>query len=91
MNERRNERARHLAGSLTGRCGFKTQALAIRYVRQWMKEIPPGDSIAIRCESGVPEKQFSIWKKWFQRHENTDWEISDEYKSFFWYKSQAIE
>lgn len=91
MNERKNGRAHQLAGSLTGRCGFKTQALAIRYVRQWMKEISIGDSIAIRCESGVPEKQFNIWKKWFQRHEDPTWEISDEYKSFFWYKSKDIE
>jgi hypothetical protein len=76
---------------LTGRCGFKTQALAIRYVRKWMNEIPVGDSITLRCESGVPEKQFAIWKKWFERHEDSRWEISDEHKAFFWYKSQAIE
>lgn len=91
MNERKNGRARQLAGSLTGKFGPRTQALAIRQVRQWMKEIPVGDSLTVRCESGVPEKQFAVWKQWFQKHEDPNWEISDEYKSFFWYKSQAIE
>jgi len=91
MNERKNARVRQLNGSLTGKFGFKTQALAIRYIRKWMKEIPVGDSLALCCESGVPEKQFTIWKKWFQKHEDSRWESNDEYKSFFWYKSQDIE
>ena len=91
MNERKNARSRLLAGSLTGRVGFKTQALAIRQVRQWMLEIPPGDSISLCCESVLADKQFQIWKKWFIRHEDSNWQISDEHKSFFWYKSKEIE
>jgi len=91
MNERKNARARHLAGSLTGRVGFKTQALAIRQVRQWMQEIPEGDSICLCCESVLANKQFQIWKKWFIRHEDSTWQISDEHKSFFWYKSRTVE
>lgn len=91
MNERKNARARHLGGSLTGKVGPRTQALAIRQVRQWMLEIPPGDSISLCCESVLADKQFQVWKKWFIKHEDPEWQISDEHKSFFWYKSKEIE
>lgn len=77
--------------SLTGRFGPKTQAIAIRQVRQWMKELPEGDSMCLRCESALPDKQFEVWKKWFLKHEDNRWEISDEYKSFFFYKSRFVE
>jgi hypothetical protein len=76
---------------LTGRFGPKTQAIAIRQVRQWMKELPDGDSMCLRCESALPDKQFEVWKKWFLKHEDNRWEISDEYKSFFFYKSRFVE
>jgi len=76
---------------LTGRFGPKTQAIAIRQVRQWMKELPEGDSMCLRCESALPDKQFEVWKKWFLKHEDNRWEISDEYKSFFFYKSRFVE
>ncbi len=85
---KKNKRAKKLKASLTGRAGFKTQAIAIRQVRDWMKEIPVGDSISLRCESCVPEKQYKIWKKWFIKNESTEWEISDKYKSFFFYRSE---
>ena len=73
---------------MTGKFGPKVQALAIRQVREWMQEIPQGDSICMRCESALPDKQFQVWKKWFKRHENVRWEISDENKSFFFYRSR---
>jgi hypothetical protein len=76
---------------LTGRFGPKTQAIAIRQVRQWMKELPEGDSMCLRCESALPDKQFEVWKKWFLKHEDNRWEISDEYKSFFFYKPRFVE
>jgi len=76
---------------LTGRVGPKTQAVAIRQVRQWMKELPEGDSMCLRCESALPDKQFEVWKKWFLKHEDNRWEISDEYKSFFFYKPRFVE
>jgi len=76
---------------LTGKLGPKTQAIAIRQVRKWMKEIPEGDSICMRCESALPEKQFRVWSKWFKKHEDLTWEISREHKSFFFYRSPSIE
>lgn len=86
MNRRSTTRVRHLDGSLTGSFGPKTQAIAIRQLRQWLDEIPAGDSICLRCESTLPDKQFRVWKKWFETHENIRWEISEEHKSFFFYK-----
>jgi len=80
---------RKLSSNLTGRFGPRTQAIAIRQVRQWMQEIPEGDSICMRCESALPEKQFRVWKKWFEKHEDIRWEISEEHKSFFFYRSRA--
>ena len=74
--------------SLTGRFGPRTQAIAIRQVRDWMKEIPVGDSITLRCESCLPDKQFKIWKKWFIKNESYEWEISDKNKSFFYYRNE---
>ncbi len=74
--------------SLTGKEGNRTQAIAIRQVRKWAEEIPVGDSMTLRCESVVPEKQFRVWKKWFREHENNAWEISDEHQSFFFYREE---
>ena len=88
MNRRSTTRVRRLDMSLTGKCGPRAQVIAIRQVRQWLDEIPAGDSICLRCESPVPDKQFRVWKKWFETHENIDWEISEEHKSFFFYKKR---
>ena len=87
MDRRKNARARHLDTSLTGKIGNGVQAIAIRQVRQWVSELPKGHSITLRCESVLPEKQFRVWKKWFEIHEDVRWEISEEYKSFFFYKN----
>jgi hypothetical protein len=27
-----------------------------------------------------------VWKRWFEMHEDSNWEISEEHKSFFIYK-----
>jgi hypothetical protein len=86
MDRRKNARVRQLDMSLTGKIGNSVQAIAIRQVRKWVDELPRGHSIAMRCESALPEKQFRVWKKWFERHENIAWEINEEYKSFFFYK-----
>jgi len=86
MNRRKKKSVAKLDGGLTGRIGFKTQAIAIRQVRQWVEELPKGESISMRCESAVPEKQFRIWSKWFKKHESSTWEISTQHKSFFFYK-----
>ena len=91
MNRRKNKRVRQLDSSLTGKFGPKAQVFAIRQVRKWILELPPGDSICLKCESAVPDKQFQIWKNWFLRHEDSKWEMSDEHQSFFFYKSILVE
>lgn len=83
---KKNRRVRLLNLSMTGKFGPKTQAIAIRQVRDWMKEIPIGDSISLRCESCLAEKQFKIWKKWFLKNESNEWEINDELKCFFYFR-----
>ena len=72
--------------SLTGKEANKTQAISIRQVRKWTKEIPIGDSFTLRCESAVPKKQFRVWKKWFVKHEKDNWDISETHQAFFFYR-----
>jgi hypothetical protein len=75
---------------LTGKFGPKVQTIAVRQLRQWTETLPPGDSICLRCECAAPEKQFRVWKQWFERHEDPRWEISEEHKSFFFYKPRGL-
>jgi len=88
MNERKNKRSRLMGMFLTGSFGNKTQAIAIKQVREWMTTIPKGDSITLRCECVLSDKQFRVWKKWFQKHEDPNWHISDENKAFY-YRNQS--
>lgn len=80
-----------MSSNLTGKFGPKVQAIAIRQVRQWVKEIPEGDSICMRCECVLADKQFRVWKQWFKKHEDLRWNINDEHRSFFFYKSKIVE
>lgn len=89
LNRRKNKRVRRLDTNLTGKAGNVYQALTIRALREWVEFIPPGDSIAIRCESAKPDKQFRVWKKWFAKHEDSGWEPLEEEKGFFFYKSRV--
>lgn len=91
LERRKNQRVRRLDTSLTGKSGNRPQALAIRFLRDCMSYIPFGDSIVFRCESVVPNKQFQAWKRWFAAHEDPRWEISEEHKSFFYYKQRSVE
>lgn len=91
MNLRKKKSSRRLSSSLTGKFGPKTQAIAIRQLRQWVQELPAGDLLTLRCESGDSQKQFRVWQKWFQRHEDSRWEINEEFKSFWFYKSTLVE
>ena len=87
MDRRKKRSVAKLDKSLNGTLALKPQIIAMRQVRQWVDELPKGESIALRCESTVPDKQFRVWKKWFTKRENIRWEISEEHKSFFFYKS----
>ena len=85
-DKKQRTRVRRLASSLTGKIGNRVQGIAIRQVRKWVDELPKGHSLTLRCESAVPEKQFRVWKKWFERREDIRWEINEEHRSFFFYK-----
>jgi hypothetical protein len=91
MNQRKKKSVSRLSSNLTGKFGPRTQAIAIRQVRQWVEELPAGDMIALRCESALPDKQFRVWKKWFTKHEDIRWEVKEEFKAFWFYKSSPIE
>jgi hypothetical protein len=86
----KRKNVRRLASCLTGRHLNRIQAIGIQQVRQWMQELSPGDSITLRCESAKPDKQFRVWKKWFQRWEDSRWDINEEFKSFFYYKLKPV-
>jgi len=90
MSRRKNARVRQLDSSLTGKFGNKIQAIAVRQLRQWIEELPTGDSMSFRCESATSDKQFKVWTKWFQRHEYSGWEINQQFKSFFYYKHKSL-
>ncbi len=75
---------------LTGRYANLVQGIGVYKLRDWVRELLPGDSIALRCESAKPDKQFRVWKKWFQRKEAAGWDINEEFKSFFYYKPKHV-
>ena len=90
LSKRKNARCRRLDSFLTGKIGILSHGIAIKQLRQWMDELPEGHSISFRCESANPDKQFRIWKKWFERRENKGWEIEEDLKSFFYYKKRPV-
>jgi len=90
MKRRKNGRARRLDINLTGKTGNLTQAIAIRFTRQMQTWIPPGDSVAFRCESAKADKQFRVWKRWFLKHEPGYWVIDEEHKAFFFYRNKDL-
>ena len=73
-----------MATSLTGKLGPKAQIAAFNQLHEWLDDIPYGDSVALRCDSANPEKQFQIWKKWFLKKSSKKWKINEEHKSFFY-------
>ncbi|NBU70243.1 MAG: hypothetical protein EBS53_02135 [Bacteroidetes bacterium] len=89
LKRRRNSRVRRLDSSLTGKIGNRVQAIAVRQLRQWVAEHPVGDSLSFRCASAEADKQLRVWKKWFEKHELNGWEVNEELKSFFFYKSSV--
>jgi hypothetical protein len=91
LNRRNNKRSRRLDINLTGKEGNLFQALAVRTLREWETQIPYGDSITFFCQSAKADKQFRVWKRWFMRHENMKWNIYEESKSFFFYRSKPLE
>jgi len=84
LNQRKNQRTKKLNNAMTGIWGPKIQALAVRQLRQWSSELPQGDCICFRCECIESEKQFKVWKKWFERHECNGWIFNKNFKYFLY-------
>jgi hypothetical protein len=91
MQERKNQRTRQLKLNMTGKEASRLQIMSMKVLRKWIDLIPPGDSVAFRCNSAKKEKQFRIWKKWFLKRENCNWIIEEDMKIFFYYKPLPIE
>lgn len=88
LKKRKNKRVRRMDMNLTGKHGNKSQAIAVRLLREMPFWIPKGDSLFFLCESAKADKQFRVWKKWFSRWENFRWEPDEENKGFFFYNSR---
>ena len=66
----------------------KALRIAVNAAKDWIKEIPDGDSLVFRAEGAKADQLFRIYKKWFETHEDIPWVISEEHKSFFFYKKR---
>lgn len=86
LNKRQNKRSSQLNNQLTGKVGSRTQAIAVRQLRQWVEIIPKKDLLTFVCESCVSAKQFKVWQKWFIKHEDSNWVVNDEFKYFLYCK-----
>ena len=91
FKRRKTRRARKMAMCLTGRLGVTIHKIGIEQMRQWYDELAPGDSISFRCESASPEKQFKVWRRWFEKNESKNWEIETKHLSFFLYKPRGLQ
>jgi len=67
----------------------KALRIAVNAAKKWITEIPEGDSLVFRAEGAKADQLFRIYKKWFETHENIPWVISEEYKSFFFYRKRS--
>ena len=68
---------------------YKTFWIAVNVIKKWIEEIPEGDSLTLRCEGVNSEQLFRIYTKWFEKHENIPWVISEKHRSFFFYKKRT--
>ena len=66
----------------------KALRIAVNAAKDWIKEIPDGDVLVFRAEGAKADQLFRIYKKWFATHEDIPWVISEEHKSFFFYKKR---
>ena len=66
----------------------KALRIAVNAAKNWIKEIPEGDALVFRAEGAKADQLFRIYKKWFETHEDIPWVISEEHKSFFFYKKR---
>ena len=78
---------------LTGDLSYKNYIFSVMpIIRQWCDWLEPGDMIAVRCESASPDKQYSVWKKWFDKKETKyNWRSNEELKCFTFFKQRTVE
>jgi hypothetical protein len=50
---------------LTGRHANLVQGIGVYKLRDWVRELPPGDSIALRCESASLTSNFKCGRSGF--------------------------
>ena len=62
--------------------------IAVNAAKDWIKEIPDGDVLVFRAEGAKADQLFRVYKRWFETHEDIPWVISEEHKSFFFYKKK---
>ena len=75
-------------GNIPKKRDVKALRIALNAAKDWIKEIPDGDSLVFRAEGAKADQLFRIYKKWFATHEDIPWVISEKHKSFFFYKKR---
>ena len=84
----KRKRVKKLNNSHPKKRDVKALRIAVNAAKDWIKEIPDGDSLVFRAEGAKADQLFRIYKKWFATHEDIPWVISEEHKSFFFYKKR---
>ena len=84
----KRKRVKKLNNSHPKKRDVKALRIAGNAVKDWVKEIPEGDALVFRAEGAKADQLFRIYKKWFATHEDIPWVISEEHKSFFFYKKR---
>ena len=84
----KRKRVKKLNNSLPKKRDVKALRIAVNAAKDWIKEIPDGDVLVFRAEGVKADQLFRIYKKWFATHEDIPWVISEEHKSFFFYKKR---
>ena len=90
INERnKRKRVKKLNNFHPKKRDVKALSIAVNAAKDWIKEIHEGDALAFRAEGVKADQLFRIYKKWFETHEDIPWVISEEHKSFFFYKKRS--
>ena len=90
INERtKRKRVKKLNHFYPKKRDVKALRIAVNAAKDWIKEIPDRDCLVFRAEGAKSDQPFRIYKKWFATHEDIPWVISEEHKSFFFYKKRS--
>ena len=83
------KRVKKLNTSLPKKRDVKALSIAVNAAKDWVEELEEGDSLCFRAEGRKKDQLFRVYKRWFETHENIPWVISEEHKSFFFYKKRS--